>query len=379
MKSIPDRKQHSIKYPKSYILLYFNITMIYSSKLLLLMKKTYQFTLIAILVLSMNVPLFADSLVPYFPESSVKNDISGIGTAVTDLTALKIPEGNFTLEMQGTSSVKITLCQNGKGYEYTPSATGTVRFVCYNKILYVYENGKFKGKLTYAAFSSNFPEITDENAASSESQLLKNNSFETVDNGLVSGSTSRCYIGTPWTTNVTFTSTGIRVDSSSVKCKNGKYYLCWRGKGNAYISQPLSGIKASTPYKITVRQVDGANGSTPYYVGLGSTVNGMEYGKGQVTLGAVTNAQYSAEFITPDSVSEQSYFTFSSNGTETGTGVTSSLVTQIDYISLVEGTRTVFDGLQGATNAIIINDAAYVPSSEAGSSYDMTCYAIANS
>lgn len=300
------------------------------------------------------------------------------GSSANTSTFTPIP-GDYTLEVQGTVGTAISVA--GGVYTYTPSTSGTVRFVQKSGVVYVYEGTTYMTSIT-PSYSSIFPTIADANVTTDANNLLTNASFETV--GTVLSSTPpdiRYKFGTPWVTNVTETSGGIRCGYSA-SAVNGTIVCVWRGTANSnYFAQPISStIKSNTFYKVVLRQIAGANSTALFNIGLGSTVSGMEYGSKTMLLANGKNSQYSLVLGTPASVTGTTYFTFKNSAVNTATpGTQTDPMTQLDYIELIEGTFGT-PGIAGVSSATFLEGSAYAPdvtvNYSGGDSYDMTTYVL---
>jgi hypothetical protein len=203
-----------------------------------------------------------------------------------------------------------------------------------------------------------YPTIADATVHSDVNNLLQNSSFETP--GSLVGGTNYNF-GTPWVSNaVIAASGGIRIQNGTVGNVNGTWECLWRGSGNtSYFAQQLSAtIKPNTSYKIIVNQLTGSNAYATFNVGLGSTVNGLEFGSAPVVLGNGKNGTWAVSVRTPASITTPAYFTFINTLTNTASSGTDPL-TQIDYIALVEGVDAV--GIVGATSATFLDGTAYAP------------------
>lgn len=307
------------------------------------MKRKLQSTILVAASLLCSEAAFSQT-----PVMPVKSDF---GTSVSDVsTFVPATSGDYTLEVQGTANTEIVV--KGGTYSYTPTTDSKVRFVKRNSTVYVYEGSSYKGTATV---SEPFPVITADNVTTSSAELLGNPSFNTKG-AQISGTTGKYAFGSPWETNV--------ATLGSIRCedytRNDVSYtvVCWRGTGNSdSFYQPLTTLQPSTTYKIQFRTVDGNNGTANYYVGLGSTTNGMEYGSSKFTLGGTTTSftitDYAATITTPSTIASTVYFTLKNDNNTTSTDV----VTRIDYMSLVAETY----GITGATSATYLEGTSYAP------------------
>ena len=73
------------------------------------------------------------------PNLNIKNTLEG----ETKTSFYPLTSADYTIEVAGTASQEISI--KSAGIPYTPEATGTVRFVRANNVVYVYEGATFKG------------------------------------------------------------------------------------------------------------------------------------------------------------------------------------------------------------------------------------------
>jgi hypothetical protein len=317
------------------------------------MKKQLQFLklFMALFLISCSLPVSA-AVIPYLPSLQNLN-----GTSV-NLTTFVPVERNYTLEVQGTAGTQISIA--GGVYTYTPAVSGTVRFAQKNGKVFVYEGNVYKTTLT-PVWNIQYPTIADATANTDVNNLLQNSSFETA--GSQVGTGTNYNFGTPWVSNVTIAASGgIRIQNGTLGNVNGTWECIWRGSANTnYFAQQLAAtIKPNTSYKIIVNQLTGSNATASFNVGLGSTVNGLEFGSAPVVLGNGKNGTWSVAVRTPASITTPVFFTFSNTAVNTSSSGTDPL-TQIDYLALVEGVDAV--GIVGATSATFLDGAAYAPGS----------------
>jgi len=321
---------------------------------------------IALLVMCSTFALHA-AVIPYLPP------LQSFGGTVVDLATFSPIIGDYTLEVQGTAGTQISVA--GGIYTYTPATSGTIRFSQKNGKISVYEGNVYKTTLT-SVWNTQYPTIADATVHTDPNNLLQNSSFETK--GSLVGGTNYNF-GTPWVTNVTVSASGgIRISDATTGNVNGTVECVWRGSANTnYFAQQLAAtIKPNTSYKIIVNQLAGSNATASFNVGLGSTVNGLEYGYMPMVLGNGKNGTWSVSFRTPTSIPAPVYFTFANTAISTSSSGTDPL-TQIDYLALVEGVDVL--GIVGATSATFLDGTAYAPENvvidyAAGDLYDMTSY-----
>lgn len=108
--------------------------------------------------------VYATKVIPNLPPLQ-----STGGTDVNLLTFTPL-ERDYTLEVQGTVGVEISVA--GGFYTYTPTTSGTVRFSQQNKRVHVYESNVFMTTLT-PTFNISFPAITDADAHNNPATYCK--------------------------------------------------------------------------------------------------------------------------------------------------------------------------------------------------------------
>jgi len=343
------------------------------------MKKHLRFLRLSIALLAMCCSFAVQATV--FPYVTKLQNFGGISASTSTFTPIP---GDYTLEVQGTIGTAITVA--GGVYIYTPTTSGTVRFVQKSGVVYVYEGNRYMTSVT-PSYSSIFPTIADANVRTDANNLLQNASFETLGTlvtGTAGTSTAKYTFASPWTTNVTIdaTTNSIRVGWAT-GLTDGTALCIWRGTANTnYFAQPITAtMKSNTFYKVVVRQSAGSNSAALFNIGLGSTVAGMEYGSKKMLLGNGMNGQYTVVLGTPASVTGTTYFTFKNTAINTATaGNQTDALTQIDYMELIEGAFGT-PGITGVSSATFLDGTAYSPdvtvNYSGGDSYDMTPF-IAN-
>jgi len=335
--------------------------------------------LLALLCLMSAVSIQAVNVIPYL------SPLQSFGGTSANLSTFTPIEGDYTLEVQGTVGNPISVA--GGVYTYTPTTNGTVRFSQKNGKVYVYEGSVYMTTLT-PTLTINYPTITNADAATNSSNLLQNASFETLGTLVAgtAGTTSAKYtFASPWATSVTINATtnSIRVGMLSGSAVNGSYACIWRGSGNSdYFYQPINTtIKPGTSYKVIVYESLGGNAYAYFNIGLGSTVNGMEYDNKVLQLGNTKLGSFSTILHTPQNVSGTSYFTFKNTAANTANSGSDPLA-QFDYIALVEGSVSVTTpGITGVSSATYYSGTAYAPENVAidfvsGDVYDMTQFIV---
>lgn len=336
------------------------------------MKKKLLFTRALVTSLTLFFAFYTNAAVfPYVTQ------LQSFGGTSADLATFTPIPGDYTLEVQGTVGVTISVA--GGVYSYTPTTSGTVRFAQKNGVVYVYEGTTYMASIT-PDYSTIFPTIADANVTTDANNLLQNASFETPGS-LVGGSNYN--FGSPWVTNVTVASSGgIRIQNGTAGNTNGTWECVWRGTANSnYFAQPVATtIESNTFYKVVLRQIAGSNSAALFNIGLGSTVSGMEYGSKTILLANGKNGQYSLVLGTPASVSGTTYFTFKNTAANTATaGNQTDALTQLDYFQLIKGTFGT-PGITNVSSATFLAGTAYSPEFTVnhigGDSYDMTPYIL---
>ncbi|MBR2154577.1 MAG: hypothetical protein IJ901_08205 [Bacteroidaceae bacterium] len=279
---------------------------------------------------------------------SLKNDLGGTAANLSDFN---VWYDDYTLEVAGTAGTEITVAADN--ISYTPEATGTVRFVKKDGIVYVFEGTTYK-----TAVHSNKADYTYSTSLSSSNpatgNYLENPSFETLGNIITDG---KYKFGTPWTTNVTEAASGIRVGTGSAA--HGSYVLVWRGSGNNnYFSQAISSLPKYKSYKVFLQQVAGSNATANFNIGLGNAAGDYSYMSTQMNLGNGKNGTYNVELGASGTMPETGvYFTFRNTSTNTASSG-SDPVTQIDWIGLVGSDEF---PITGVSSASYVYGTAYAP------------------
>jgi len=94
------------------------------------------------------------TVVPYLPA------LQNFGGSTADLATFLPNNGSYTLEVQGTVGVEISVA-NGV-YNYTPTTNGVVRFSQKNGKVLVYEGNVYKTTLTPNAIQATYPNVYDD-------------------------------------------------------------------------------------------------------------------------------------------------------------------------------------------------------------------------
>ena len=286
---------------------------------------------------------------------TLKNELGG---TVANISDFNVWYDDYTLEVAGTAGTKITVAADN--ISYTPEATGTVRFVKKDGIVYVFEGTTYKTAVhsskadyVYTKALSDTDPITD--------NILENPSFETLGAKISDG---KYKFGTPWTTSVKEASGGVRVHNQNAQ--HGSYTLCWRGTGNSYFSQEVTSAKIYKGYKIYVRQTAGGNGFGDFRFGLGNKAGDISYLSANIRLGSKSNTNYNniheavlgASTEIPVSGAYFSCLTPTTARNSADDGSTADPVTQIDWIGLVGSDDF---PITGVSSASYIYGTAYAP------------------
>ena len=298
-----------------------------------------------------NIKLTKDDITA--PTLPLRADFGG---SSVDLNDFVVGNGDYTLEVQGTVGTPIVIAADN--INYTPTTSGEVRFVKYDGVIYVYEDGFYITTAKSSKAAASFTDITGANVTTSESNLLANPSFETLGSSVGSNIYN---IGTPWTSNVTMKSGGIRVGTNN-NATNGNYVLVWRGSGNSnYITQPLTTLKPLHQYQVKMQQVASGNANADFNVGIGSAEGEYTLSSTTVRLGTSNDGIKAITFDAPSNIVEGGtyYFTFRNTSNNTASSGNDP-VTQIDWISLVCQNAL---AITGATSAVYLDGTAYAPTS----------------
>lgn len=285
---------------------------------------------------------------------TLRNELSGTAATLSDFN---VWYDDYTLEVEGTAGTEITVAADN--ISYTPEATGTVRFVKKDGIVYVFEGTTYKT----AVHSSKADYTYTRSLSSSDSStgnILENESFETVGDVLTSGKAWK--LGSPWV----FANFSWGGDGSGIRVQlNGSTKrLVWRGSGNnAYFSQPLS-LKLYKGYKVYLQQVGGGNATAKFNIGIGSEAGDYSYLSTQMTLGNGKNGTYNAVLGVNENIpASGAYFTFRNTSSNTASSG-SDPVTQLDWIGLVYSDDF---PITGASSASYVYGTAYAPATAKGS------------
>ena len=327
------------------------------------MKKFYLlFAVIITAIFSTNA-----AIIPYLPA------LQNINGSTVDLATFLPNNGNYTLEVQGTVGVEISVA--GGVYNYTPTTNGLVRFSQKNGKVLVYEGNVYKTTLTPNAVQATYPNVYDDANLSNinnTENLIVNPGFETTTGANLGTTTDLKYAAATWTPmggHTSYTSGGVRVNVSNASYVNGRESnstLLWRNDGtgvnttSTYLYQSLgSKLKPNTVYRIKFHVLThNQSRSCNWRVGVGSTSGGYEYSLNvfNTVNTNFTSKSYEYTFITPSVVASETFFTIGNNGDASSSNWT---IIHLDRITLVEGSAT--KGITGVTSASYLEGTAYAP------------------
>ena len=291
--------------------------------------------------------------VPVFQEL---NDFNG--TTVSSLTTF-VPNGTtYTLELTGcTAGTEITV--PGGSFSYTPTASGTVRFIRYGNSVYVYEGTSYKTALEVSTPTA--PTYPTELTSASTENLIQNGGFEDLTDGLFSGKTDR-WKPTHWKP---YTKDKVASgDGTSVRKYNsieGSYAMLMHDYGEGfYLTQQLaSGVMNNfTPYQISFKFIANTNDQkgAKYKFQVGNAEFNTDYYSSEETSASTTSIQtFTKTFVTPATVVDQPYVQiFRSTDTN---------VANLDYFDaiILVAANGGGIGITGATGATFLSGKAYAP------------------
>lgn len=319
--------------------------------------------------LAFNQPVFASvtTSIPYLPQKT------NFGGQAIDVEVWVPAPGDFTLEAQAIAGNSISIA--GGKLNYTPSASGTIRFAHKNGKLFVYENGNYVTflKSENAGVYPGIFEAADDSVAQTgiydKANLLKNPGFETVSyyfNGHDPVSNPANIRAVPIHWNSVFAATNNRVNGISTNPTyqairtlaegNNTYML--HGYNNTTdgrrIYQKIEGLKPGTYYRIKFRQfahMDTNSGSYTAAVGdLSVNLKAVTYSAPPQGLGNYTDIEL--DFLTPETLANDLFFSITRSATS---------IAHLDRMTLVEGSVANSGGISGVTNAVYLAGNAYAP------------------
>lgn len=307
--------------------------------------------------------------VPFLREKS-----SFGGTTVSSLPTF-VPNGTtYTLELTGcVAEQEITV--PGGSFSYTPTASGTVRFVRNGgDVVYVYEGTTYKGTVSVSTPDApTYPTgLTTANAG--ELNLIQNGGFEDITAGTYS---SGRYKPTHWTPYKS--DKGTPGDGTSVRSGSeitGSYNMLMHADGYYLTQQLASGVmKNFTPYQISFKYKANADGQkgTKYRFDVGSEEFKSDYFKSADSNSSTTSVQtFTKTFITPADIVNQPYVELYST-TNKGSGASQKLDRFDEFILVAANGGGI--GITGATGASFLSGSAYAPEGAFGAA---TSYSLAS-
>jgi hypothetical protein len=318
---------------------------------------------------------------PSFMYQSQADNFGGISVNPADL-ALCV--GDFTLEVSGTASQEINVA-NG-WFTYTPAATGTVRFVSKNNMIYVFEGSSYKESIVPDNSVIVFPDIlneaddaTNQTGIYNPANILQNPGFETIPNN-----TWFCYdhdLANIAIVDLATSGTSIR-NNSTKPTKEGNNALLFH-KTARFLTQsiPAGKIKPNHPYKVNFRyEVNAVNKDQHGAViranlGLTERASDVAITGTKTVLNVATTYNLDDVFITGNNVNISNPVWFSVERTS-GYNVNPQKLEWYDRFFLLEGALAT--GITGATNISYLEGEAYVPEIVLGEGeyYDMTDFIV---
>ena len=308
--------------------------------------------------------LWAQTEDQYFP-SVIMTEYADELSETTDANTNSFSplSGNYTIEVTGTSGTEIKFPYDRySSVSYTPTASGTIRFVHTDGKVYVYEKAQtefvYKGK---AAISSVTWPAMETNNVSDDTNLLGNPDFQLVGATIT---TDKYKLGSPWfiSDENLYGSTGFRQGKNSNSHDNGVASadcFIWRtdnsgtGYKGKYFYQEVN-LSPNSQYKFRIRVSQNTNGPGKYSVRLGSSAGGSEYASASITVAQNNSAQVYTGSLNTAEIGEHSYFSIYNADNYNKTS--NNACTQIDLIQLVEAT-TASTTISGVSAAKYVNKA----------------------
>ena len=282
------------------------------------------------------------------------------GQNIENLSQFVPTTNNFTLEVKATAGTTV-----GIGFahiSYTPTESGTVRFVQQDGVVYIFENNVY---VTTQTPQYNFVEVGD--------NIIRNGSFETVSDQLSTGRWKAADWdtwdgGTPtWGGDVGY----VNVRENESKRSDGTKSIILHSRSK-WLCQSLTAgaLEAGASYllKCDYWTSDGAgNGNGVYELWLGTSLatNDLLTLEGYTTLeGDYSQQSFATIFQAPQTSSSEIYFSFYRE------------VSKVDWLDNVRLVKITPDGMgiTGASKAIY-RTGAYAPQSMTlpeGTTIDMT-------
>ena len=292
-----------------------------------------------------------------FPVLLEKADFGG--TVVSSLATFRPTGTTYTLEVTGTAGTEITV--PGGSFSYTPTTSGTVRFVRNGgNVVYVYEGSSYKGTVDVSAPEDpTYPDIfgdtdnsSDKTGIYSESNLFLNPGFETKGDKL----SDHNYKAVDWECNGYDYGSKSRVrDNTSFTGQEGSCTFFIHGYGNPAecLSQTLTGLNNFTPYKFQLRSWKHETNNAKFGVTIGTSASDGSVYSGEITLPNDNSTKDQVLTFTTGAITESSYVFALTRKTSNGMG-------DFDRMSLVAANGGGI-GITGATNVKYLAGSAYAP------------------
>lgn len=298
----------------------------------------------------------------YFPSVFIQN-VADVLTSPIDANTATFTNsgGDFTLEVSGTSGSEITFpCNKYCTAKYTPSATGTIRFVyiASSEKVFVYEKATgeesfvYKGKATTTAV--NYPTI-DNTTINAAGNLIGNPDFQVEGTMIESGKT---YLGTPWVISdeSLYGASAFRQEKHSKSndySVTGTDCFVWRTDNNSgsnngykgkYFYQKVT-LEAYSKYRFRVRSSN-VNNAGKADARIGSTPGGKDYSSSDISFEKGDSKVNNGYLSTSETIGANSYFSIY-NSFDFNNSSNHACI-RIDHIQLFEATK-VSAGITGTT------------------------------
>jgi len=291
--------------------------------------------------------VYAQTADVYFPSviiSNVSDELSEATTVdVGNFSALS--DNNYTIEVTGTSGTQIVFPYDRyRSASYTPTVSGTIRFVKTEDNIFVYEKEStqfvYKGKAEISSVT--WPAMETGNV-SDATNILGNPDFQAVGELIA---TDKYKLGSPWQISdaSVYGPTGFRQGKNANSHDNGVASadcFVWRtdnsgtGYKDKYFYQEVT-LNPNSKYKFRIRVSQNTNGPGKYSVRLGSTTGGKEYADANIIVAKNNSAQVYTGDLTTTDIDEHCYFSI--YNAENYNNSSNNACTQIDLIQLVEAT-----------------------------------------
>lgn len=285
-----------------------------------------------------------------------KSDFSG--ATVSSLTTF-VPSGTtYTLELTGcVADQEITV--PGGSFSYTPTASGTVRFVRNGgDVVYVYEGTTYIG--TVEVSTPEVPTYPTGLTSASAENLIQNGGFEDTSDGTYTSGRWKPTYWTPYNKSKAAPDDGVSVRSGSEM--TGSYNMLMHNAGY-YLTQQLSSgvMKNFTPYQISYKHKanDTNQAGSKYKFQVGSAEFSTDYfNSTENNVGTTSVQTYTTTFTTPATVVDQPWIQLYRSTYAYGSS--NQALDRFDEFILVAATGGGI-GITGATGATFLTGTAYAP------------------